>query len=110
VVAVSLAPVRSIVLHMLATHDSRSITVLYEPDHRYILYAADFDPLARSGTITHVSGRIEMLIERNLRAIAGAVVMAAGFDPFLERCRTALSDHGVVGDHLIAESFGAMPL
>src|ERR1700686_2440542 len=27
-----IAPVRSIVLHMLATKDSRSVTVLYEPD------------------------------------------------------------------------------
>src|SRR5437763_14233383 len=46
-----IAPVRSIVLHMFAVHDERAITVLYEPDRRYILYAADFDPLARSGAI-----------------------------------------------------------
>src|ERR1041385_5400714 len=31
-----IAPIRSIVLHMLATKDRRPITVLYEPDHRHI--------------------------------------------------------------------------
>src|ERR1044071_3423873 len=34
-----IAPIRSIVLHMLATGDPRHITVLYEPDRRHILYA-----------------------------------------------------------------------
>src|SRR5712691_24376 len=41
-----IAPVRSIVLHMLATKDPRKIIVLYEPDQRHILYAADFNPTA----------------------------------------------------------------
>src|SRR3954469_21394800 len=56
-----IAPIRSIVLHMLSKHDPRPITVLYEPDHRYILYAGDFDPLARDGRIVHESGKIETL-------------------------------------------------
>src|SRR4051812_41466298 len=60
-----IAPIRSIVLHMLASKDERAITVLYEPDHRNILYAGDFDPLARAGTIVHESGKIEALIARN---------------------------------------------
>jgi ferredoxin-NADP reductase len=104
-----IAPVRSIVLHMLAVHDERSITVLYEPDRRYILYAADFDPLARSGAITHESGRIETLIERNRRSLTNATIMAAGFDPFLDRARTSLRDLELDPDALISESFGPQP-
>lgn len=105
---VGIAPVRSIVLHMLAQRDPRKITVLYEPDHRYILYAGDFDPLARDGAITHESGKIETLIMRNLRTLAGATKMAAGFEPFLDRVRLALRENAVEGD-LITESFGPQP-
>jgi ferredoxin-NADP reductase len=104
-----IAPVRSIVLHMLAVKDPRAIAVLYEPDHRYILYAADFDPLARAGTIVHESGKIETLISRNRRAIADATVMAVGFDPFLDRARHALTEIGVDGKNVISESFGPEP-
>ena len=105
---VGIAPVRSIVLHMLASKDSRKITVLYEPDQRHILYAGDFDPLARDGAITHESGKIETLITRNLRTLDGATKMAAGFEPFLDRVRQALRENGVDGE-LITESFGALP-
>lgn len=104
-----IAPVRSIVLHMLAVKDPRAIAVLYEPDHRHILYAADFDPLARSGTIVHESGKIETLISRNKRAIADATIMAAGFDPFLERATHALKELGVAASSVIRESFGPLP-
>ena len=104
--ATGIAPVRSIVLHMLATKDERSICVLYEPDHRNILYAADFDPLARAGTIVHESGNIEALIRRNRKAIAGATIMAAGFDPFLDRARHALTEIEVDATRMISESFG----
>jgi ferredoxin-NADP reductase len=104
-----IAPVRSIVLHMLATKDPRAITVLYEPDARNILYAADFDPLARSGAIVHESGKIETLIQRNRPALNGAVLMAAGFDPFLDRVRVALQHHEIDNDSLISESFGPLP-
>ena len=48
---------------MLATKDKRPITVLYEPDQRHILYAGDFDPLARDGAIIHESGKIETLTQ-----------------------------------------------
>src|SRR5262245_10867019 len=65
-----IAPIRSIVLHMLARKDPRRIFVLYEPDRRHILYAGDFDLLARSGAIVHESGRVETLIDRNKRIIA----------------------------------------
>lgn len=104
-----IAPVRSIVLHMLAVNDPRAITVLYEPDRRHILYAADFDPLARSGAIVHESGRIETLIERNRRSLTNATIMAAGFDPFLERSRTILRDLELDADAIITESFGPQP-
>jgi ferredoxin-NADP reductase len=104
-----IAPIRSIVLHMLATKDERSITVLYEPDHRNILYAGDFDPLARAGTIIHESGKIEMLITRNRKTIAGATILAAGFDPFLERATRALEEIDVDPSRVISESFGPQP-
>ncbi|MEO8034930.1 MAG: FAD-dependent oxidoreductase [Acidobacteriota bacterium] len=104
-----IAPVRSIVLHMLATSDPRSITVLYEPDQRHILYAADFDPLARSGAIAHESGRIETLIERNRNRLRAASIMACGFDPFLERAREALAAIDALTASVISETFGPMP-
>jgi len=103
---VGIAPVRSIVLHLLAVSDSRLITVLYEPDQRHILYAGDFDPLARAGHITHMSGPIEALVERNRAQIKESIVMAAGFDPFLERARNALRAIEADETAMIAESFG----
>lgn len=106
---VGIAPIRSIVLHMLAVGDSRRIFVLYEPDARNILYAGDFDPLARAGHITHESGPIETLIERNRVTIKEALVMAAGFDPFLERVRKALEGVNADTGAMISETFGPQP-
>lgn len=103
---VGIAPVRSIVLHMLAVGDPRRIVVLYEPDQRHILYAGDFDPLARAGQIVHESGAIETLIDRKRGVIRESVVMAAGFDPFLERVHDALRSNA---SHVITESFGPQP-
>lgn len=104
-----IAPVRSIVLTMLATKDPRRAIVLYEPDRRHILYSGDFDPLARDGAIVHESGPIETLIARNRRRIGGAILMAAGFDPFLDRARAALAENGLDAAGMITESFGAQP-
>ena len=104
-----IAPVRSIVLHLIATGDTRRLTVLYEPDHRYILYAGDFDPLARSGRIVHQSGRIETLIERNGARLTESLIMATGFDPFLERARAALEKAGIQWSKVTSESFGPLP-
>jgi ferredoxin-NADP reductase len=104
-----IAPVRSIVLHLLASKDPRGIVVLYEPDHRHILYAGDFDPLARDGAIVHESGAIETLIARNRRAITSSTVMAAGFDPFLDRARKAVAELDVDPATMITESFGPQP-
>src|SRR6266550_324017 len=104
-----IAPVRSIVLHMLATKDKRPMTVLYEPDQRHILYAGDFDPLARDGAIVHESGRIEALIGRNRRKLESALKMAAGFDGFLARVQSALRANGIEPSEAIVESFGPEP-
>ncbi len=104
-----IAPIRSIVLHMVATNDPRQIIVLYEPDQRHILYSGDFDPLARNGHIVHMSGPIEGLIDRNRAAITRSILMAAGFDPFLERARTCIRKIGVDPSSIIAESFGPQP-
>lgn len=106
---VGIAPVRSIVLHMVATKDPRAILVLYEPDQRHILYAGDFDPLARAGDIRHESGPIETLVDRNRATIKNAVVMAAGFDPFLARARRAIDGIEVDASAMISETFGAEP-
>jgi ferredoxin-NADP reductase len=103
---VGIAPVRSIVLHMLAEKDPRAIYVLYEPDQRQILYAGDFDPLARAGQIVHESGPIETLVERNRATIKGGIVMAAGFDPFLDRVRKALESIEIDPTAMISETFG----
>ncbi len=107
---VGIAPIRSIVLHLLAIGDPRSIVVLYEPDQRYILYAGDFDPLARAGQIIHESGPIEGLIDRNRAAIKSSIIMAAGFDPFLDRVRTALKSLEVDDSKAITETFGPQPV
>jgi len=106
---VGIAPIRSIVLHMLAVGDPRSICILYEPDARYILYAGDFDPLARAGHITHESGPIETLVERNRVAIKESLVMASGFDPFLERARKAMTGINAGVNAMITETFGPQP-
>jgi ferredoxin-NADP reductase len=104
-----IAPVRSIVLHMLATKDKRPITVLYEPDQRHILYAADFDPLARDGSIVHESGKIETLIGRNRKRLEKSLKMAVGFDGFLARVQSALRANGLEPSEAIVESFGPEP-
>jgi ferredoxin-NADP reductase len=104
-----IAPVRSIVLHMLAGKDPRPITVLYEPDDMNILYKRDFDPLARDGAIRHESGAIEVLIERNRKKLSEARLMIAGFDPFLVRVEEALLKGGISFDDAIVESFGSLP-
>lgn len=106
---VGIAPIRSIVLHLIATHDPRKIMVLYEPDQRNILYAGDFDPLARAGQIVHESGTIETLVERNRATVKGSLVMIAGFDPFLERAKKALDNINADPSAAISETFGPQP-
>jgi ferredoxin-NADP reductase len=107
---VGIAPIRSIVLHLLATGDPRRIVVLYEPDARHILYAGDFDPLARAGQITHESGPIATLIERNRVTIKGSLLMASGFDGFLDRVRESLRSIDVDPAAMSWETFGPEPV
>ena len=104
-----IAPVRSMVLSMLADHDPRKICVLYEPDQRNILYAADFDPLARDGAIVHESGKIETLIARNRTVLGSATMLAAGFDPFIDRVVDTLRENEIDPQGLVTETFGPMP-
>jgi len=104
-----IAPVRSMVLSMLADRDPRKIAVLYEPDQRNILYSADFDPLARDGAIVHESGKIETLIARNREQMPASTLLAAGFDPFIDRVGDALREHGLSAKNLISETFGPQP-
>jgi ferredoxin-NADP reductase len=106
---VGIAPIRSNVLHLLAEKDPRKIIVLYEPDQRHILYAGDFDPLARNGDIVHESGPIETLVERNRTAIKESIVLAAGFDPFLDRVKAALRSIEADAEGAITETFGPEP-
>jgi len=104
-----IAPIRSMVLSMLADRDPRKIAVLYEPDQRNILYSADFDPLARDGSIVHESGKIETLIARNRERMTSSTLMAAGFDPFIDRVGDAMHEHGIGVKNLISETFGPQP-
>jgi len=104
-----IAPIRSMVLSMLADGDPRKICVLYEPDQRNILYAADFDPLARDGAIVHESGKIEVLIARNRDNMRAATLMACGFDPFIDRVDDALRENEIDRKRLISETFGPLP-
>ena len=104
-----IAPVRSIVLDLVATKDPRPITVLYEPEQRHILYSGDFDPLARAGDIVHESGKIETLIQRNAARMQSSVIMAVGFDPFLDRVRAALREQELDPSSMISETFGPLP-
>lgn len=103
-----IAPIRSIVLHLLATEDPRGITVLYEPDGANILYARDFDPLAKAGKIVYESGEVSILVRRHQSELPAAVLMIAGFDPFLDRARDALTRAGAAVDHAIIETFGVL--
>ena len=68
-----IAPVRSIVLHMLAVNDERGITVLYEPDQRHILYAGDFASVPGKLELTVLLTRL-MLPFLTLVAIAAALM------------------------------------
>jgi phenol hydroxylase P5 protein len=101
-----IAPIRSIVLHMLATDDRRAITVLYEPDGSNILYARDFDPLAQGGRIVYESGDVAILIRRHHDELPSRLLMIAGFEPFLEKVKQALGRAGAAYDNAIVETFG----
>lgn len=104
-----IAPVRSIVLHLRAERDERGITVLYEPAADVVLYAADFEPLARSGSIRYERGSMDKLLETHREALAAATIMAAGFEDFLGRVKGLAAKFSVPSDRIFYETFGALP-
>lgn len=104
-----IAPVRSIVLHLRADRDSRGITVLYEPAGDAVLYAADFEPMARSGSIRYERGPIEQLLETHKEALGTATIMAAGFEEFLERVKAQVAKFSLPADRIFFETFGPLP-
>jgi ferredoxin-NADP reductase len=102
-----IAPMRSIVLHLVATDDSRPITVLSEPVSNE-MYGADFRPLATAGRITYATGKIEDSIAAYAQSIRAANVMAAGFQPFLDRVARSLAEAGVPAGQIRYESYGTL--
>jgi ferredoxin-NADP reductase len=105
---VGLAPVRSIVLHLRATDDPRTITVLYDPADQNALYAGDFQRMGDAGSIRFIRGTVEELVPRERSSFENAIVMATGFDPFLERAVAQLEAAGVERRRVITESFGRL--
>lgn len=104
-----IAPVRSIVLHLRAERDPRAITVLYEPAGDVILYAADFEPMARNGSIRYERGPMDKLLEAQREALAASTIMAAGFEDFLGRVKGLAAKFSVPADRIFYETFGPLP-
>ena len=101
-----IAPARSMVLHLGATGDARAVSVLYEPRDGVLLFAADFEPLGRSGAIFYERGEdIGELIARNAERLAGSRIMVSGFGPFLDRVAQALSALEIPEESIVVESF-----
>jgi hypothetical protein len=48
-------------------------------------------------------------MQRNRRSLIGATLMAAGFDPFLDRVRAELRLHEIDPSIVISETFGPLP-
>ncbi|HEY5610938.1 MAG TPA: FAD-dependent oxidoreductase [Thermoanaerobaculia bacterium] len=96
-----IAPVRSIVLHRIASETPGTISVLYEAESSDLLYATDFEPLA----ITYQRAAVDELVARNRHAIARAMIMVVGYDPFLRRAEAAL---GSDWSRAIVETFGTL--
>ena len=105
---VGLAPVRSIVLHLKATGDPRTITVLYDPADADALFSGDFQRMGEAGSIRFIRGPVEETIPREKTTIANALVMATGFDPFLDRATKQLEAAGVERGRVVMESFGRL--
>jgi len=104
-----IAPVRSIVLHLRAERDQRAITVLYEPAGDVVLYAADFEPMARNGSIRYERGPMDKLLEAQREALAASTIMAAGFEDFLGRVKGLAAKFSVPADRIFYETFGPLP-
>lgn len=105
---VGIAPIRSHVLHLKATGDSRALTVLYEPTSGEIIYEADFRRLGESGSIRYRQGSVEEMVPEMGDALKGSSVMVAGYDPFLERAYAQIEAAGVERDKIRSETFGTL--
>jgi ferredoxin-NADP reductase len=103
---VGVAPVRSIILHLRATGDPRKITVLYDPADANLIYAGDLQRMGDAGSIRLRRGPIEETVPQEKEALARSIVMAAGFDPFLDRAIKQLEAAGIERSRVITESFG----
>jgi len=100
-----IAPVRSIVLHMLAVEDRRQILVLFDAEGVGDIYAADLDPLGRSGAIMLRKGAVDQLIAADAALIEGSIVLVAGFGPFLKGVESAFDSASLPYRDVIVESF-----
>ncbi len=105
---VGVAPVRSIVLNLRASGDPRKITVIYDPADANVIYSGDFQKMGDAGSIRFLRGAVEEIVPKEKAAIAGALVMAAGFDPFLARALAQFEAIGVDRSDVITESFGTL--
>ncbi len=103
---VGVAPVRSIVLHLRASGDPRKITVFYDPADANVIYAGDLQKMGNAGSIRFIKGAVEDIVPQEKATLANALVMAAGFDPFLDRALAQLEAAGVPRSRVLAESFG----
>ncbi|HVT02419.1 MAG TPA: FAD-dependent oxidoreductase [Thermoanaerobaculia bacterium] len=99
------APVRSIVLHMLAVEDGRQILVLFDDQDAGDIYAADLDPLGRSGAIMLRKGPVGELVAGAIDLIRGASIMVAGFGPFLDAVKQTFVAADLPYDDVVVESF-----
>jgi ferredoxin-NADP reductase len=103
---VGLAPVRSIVLHLRASGDPRTITVIYDPADANALYSGDFQRMGDAGSIRFLRGAVEDLIPQEKTTLENALVMVTGFDPFLDRALAQLEAAGIDRPRVVTESFG----
>lgn len=104
-----IAPIRSMVLHLAASGDKRSVTVFYEPSGEEKLYQADLRPLAERGRFVYAVGDVNDSITQHQTEIAASQVLAAGFEPFLTRVREALGKSGLGQTPARFETYGDAP-
>lgn len=105
---VGVAPVRSIILGLRAAGDTRKITVIYDPADANVIYAGDLKRMGDAGSIRFLPGAVEDIVPGEKDNLPNAIVMAAGFDPFLDRAIAQFEAAGVPRARVISESFGRL--
>lgn len=105
---VGVAPVRSIVLGLRAKGDRRGITVIYDPADANVIYSGDFQKMGDAGSIRFLRGPVEEIVPKEKESIGRSLVMAAGFDPFLNRALAQFEAIGIDRSRVITESFGTL--